>query len=226
MIQERGSLGGWERTRDPPSIQTSFKQLFRFSPALTTLASRILSSLPPSFFAVHLRSTENEDSLKEVKEEGEVEVERVGEREGERDEIGEALKWVLERNTSARPVVYVSTEDGRTLDQFIKRSLLLSILPSHKLSPSPSSSFSSHSSFSRQDAEWMVMNLEEDEMRVIDHIVMMRANYYVGTGGSVDSYMLGQNRHFIQFGNLDYHGMDEQQYLLGDGVNWWSGTTW
>lgn len=217
VIQERGSLGGWERKRDPTPLQIAFHKLFLFSPALLTISTRILSHLPQSFYSVHLRahdfillqkSPHNKDAkgtMHEYTYDGDY----------ESDEVENMLKEVLLINTTSYPLVYVSCEDGQRLNAFTKRASELSIRVTHKfLAPLT------------VDAEFMAMKMNSDQLRIVDHLVMMRSEYFLGTSGSVDSFMLGQRRHYEQFGKLDYHGLDNQQYLLGPGVQWWTGNTW
>lgn len=214
VLQERGSLGGWERKRDKPAIQTSFKSLFRFSPNLIDHATQILSTLPHTFFGVHLRS----DDLSGVLESA-ANSNIYLEGDNERDEVEEAIAWVLARNTTTQPHVYVACDDAGKLAAFIDRARACSILATHKFT------FNSSENFIQGDSS-LFSSLTVDQLRVVDHIVLSRASFFVGTGGSVDSFMLGQSRHWSQFEQLDYHGKDDQQYLLGPGISWWSGATW
>lgn len=218
VLQERGSLAGWERGRDPFPIQSSFKSIFRLPPTLITLASRIHAALPRSFFGVHLRA----EDFNRMQQQSRTTLRVVND---ERDEIGEALAWVLARNTSAYPFVYVSCDDASTLAAFLERARASAVIATHKwlaFNATQDPAALAHA----QEALLMLSSLSGDQLRVVDHIVLSKALFYVGTAGSVDSFMLGQSRHYTQYEKLDYHGMDKQQYMLGPGINWWSGATW
>jgi hypothetical protein len=54
-----------------------------------------------------------------------------------------------------------------------------------------------------------------DQLGMIDLEVLIHAQYFLGYAGSSFSAQVGQTRHFAQFGNTDYDGMDKQQHLLG-----------
>ena len=140
----------------------------------------------------------------------------IGDESAKEELAEELLDAVLSRNTSADPVVYVGCDDARALTEFTQRAQERGVITTHKWAAAKD-----------VDAEWMTKTLTVEQLKVVDHMVMQRAQYVFGSAGTIDAFMLGMERHVIQFGNLEYHGVDRQQHLFGSSsVNLWDGNSW
>jgi GDP-fucose protein O-fucosyltransferase len=192
VVMQKESLGGWIRSQDHLNFQLSYRSIFRFSKPLVAMGQRFLTKLPYVSFFGVHLRLES-DWLVTT------------------DEVmGQFLDLILAHNTTDYPIVYVACGDRTKLDNFTDLAKTRGVLVEHKWTL-----------MDETDAAWAA-NLHFDQIGIIDRVVLEKATYFFGVGGSSFSFSAGMARHVAQFGNLEYHAVDdEKQYLLGEeGVIW------
>jgi GDP-fucose protein O-fucosyltransferase len=122
-------------------------------------------------------------------------------------EIGMYTDFVLSHADKAEPVLmYVACGDVEKLQKFKQFAKNKGILVQDKWD------------LADENYKLRMKSMEFDRLALVDFVVLQHSQFFVGVTGSTFSRAVAQQRHAAQFGDLDYHGKDTQQYLIGGGV--------
>lgn len=125
------------------------------------------------------------------------------------------LDKILEHNTTANPIAYVACGEEEKLAQFTTLAATRGVQVVHKWN------------LLNEAGREFLSALDFDQMGMVDRLVLEKADYFYGVAGSSFSFSLGQHRHQVQTGNMEYFARsDERQYLEGAEGDMWYGLMW
>jgi hypothetical protein len=135
------------------------------------------------------------------------------------DDGGEQMQNFLDiilAHNSSNPLAYVACGEEEKLATFTALAKEKGVKVVHKWTL-----------LDGEEDKQYLKTLQFDQLGIIDRVVLEKATFFYGVGLSSYSFMLGMERHVVQFGNLDYRPFDEErQYLFGQAAEMWLGITW
>lgn len=113
------------------------------------------------------------------------------------------LDKLLERRLEHYPIIYVACGDEKQLKKFMN------------MAGEKGMKIATKWSVANEEEKERMKEMAFDQKGLVDFIILNHSKYYYGVGESSFSFEVGLNRHLEYFGDINYSGLDDDQYLLG-----------